>query len=63
VLTGQVRLSGAMLANPAGQAGDILVAAGQVVITGEVTTMGFRQVLIAGTPHAIAKLPNSSTGK
>jgi hypothetical protein len=48
VLSGQVRLSGAMLANPAGQAGDMLIAAGQVVITGEVPTVGYRQVIIAG---------------
>ena len=48
VLSGQVRLSGAMLANHAGQAGDMLIAAGQVVISGEVTTGGYRQVIIAG---------------
>ena len=48
VFSGQVRLSGAMLANPAGQADDMLIAAGQVVITGEVTTVGYRQVIIAG---------------
>jgi hypothetical protein len=48
VHTGQVRLSGALLANPAGQADDILIAAGQVVITGEVTQVGYRQVIIAG---------------
>jgi hypothetical protein len=48
VLSGQVRLSGAMLANPAGQADDMLIAAGQVVITGEVATVGYRQVIIAG---------------
>jgi len=48
LLSGQVRLSGAMLANPAGQAGDILIAAGQVVVTGEITTVGYRQVIIAG---------------
>jgi adhesin HecA-like repeat protein len=48
VLSGQVRLSGAMLANPAGQADDVLIAAGQVVITGKVTTIGYRQVIIAG---------------
>jgi hypothetical protein len=48
VLSGQLRLSGAMLANPAGQADDMLIAAGQVVITGEVSTVGYRQVIIAG---------------
>lgn len=48
VLSGQVRISGAMLANPAGHADDMLIAAGQVVITGEVRTVGYRQVIIAG---------------
>ncbi|HEX6524541.1 MAG TPA: hypothetical protein VF070_31740 [Streptosporangiaceae bacterium] len=48
VLSGQLRLSGAMLANPTGQAEDMLIAAGQIVVTGEVTTMGYRQVIIAG---------------
>lgn len=48
VLSGQVRLSGAMLANPAGQAGDILIAAGQVTVTGEVATLGYRLVMVAG---------------
>ena len=37
-----------MLANSAGQADDMLIAAGQVVITGGVTTLGYRQVIIAG---------------
>ena len=48
VLSGQVRISGAMLANPAGRADDMLIAAGQVVISGEVATVGYRQVIIAG---------------
>ena len=42
VLSGQVRLSPAVLANPAGQPDDILVVAGQVVVTGEVTSVGYR---------------------
>jgi hypothetical protein len=48
VLTGQVKLSGATLANPAGQPDDILLAAGQVVVTGPVTSVGYAQVMIAG---------------
>jgi len=54
VLSGQVSLSGAILANPAGQADDMLIAAGQVVIAGEVTTVGYRQVIIAGQMAAPA---------
>ena len=48
VLSGQVRLSPAVLANPAGQPDDILVVAGQVVVTGEVTSVGYRTTIIAG---------------
>lgn len=48
MLTGQVRLSGAALANHAGEPSDILVAAGQVIITGEVGTIGYSQIFVAG---------------
>jgi hypothetical protein len=48
MLSGQVKLSGAVLANPAGQPEDILLAAGQVVITGPVTSVGYSQVIVAG---------------
>jgi len=48
LLSGQVRLTGAGLANPAGRPSDILIAAGQVVITGEVGPIGYREILVAG---------------
>lgn len=48
VLTGQVRVSAAMLANRGGGPDDALIAAGQVMITGEVAAIGYRTVLIAG---------------
>ena len=48
VLSGQVKLSGAMLANPAGEVSDILIAAGQVIVTGPVPTVGYAQVIVAG---------------
>lgn len=48
VLSGQVKLSGAMLANPAGTPDDMLIVAGQVVVTGAVTTIGYRNVIVAG---------------
>jgi hypothetical protein len=48
VLTGQVKLSGAMLANPAGEPADVLIAAGQVVVTGQVAAVGYAQVIVAG---------------
>jgi hypothetical protein len=48
VLSGQVKLSAAMLANPAGQADDMLIVAGQVTVTGEVATIGYRHVIVAG---------------
>jgi len=48
VLTGQVKLSAALLANRTGGADDLLVAAGQVVVSGPVTEVGIRQVFVAG---------------
>lgn len=48
MLSGQVRLTGAALANHTGEPGDILVAAGQVLITGEVGPIGYRQIFVAG---------------
>jgi len=48
VLSGQVRLTGAALANRTGEPSDILVAAGQVIITGEVGPIGYSQILVAG---------------
>ena len=46
--TGQVKLSGASLANPAGSPDDVLVAAGQVVVTGDVPKIGYAQVVASG---------------
>jgi len=48
MVSGQVKLSPAVLANPTGRPEDMLVVAGQVVVTGEVTTVGYRTVLMAG---------------
>jgi hypothetical protein len=48
VFTGQVKLLGVSLANPAGQPGDVLIAAGQVVVSGPVTRVGYGQVFVAG---------------
>jgi hypothetical protein len=48
VLTGQVKVSAALLANRSGGSDDLLVAAGQVIVSGPVEDVGFRQVLVAG---------------
>ena len=48
VLSGQLRISGATLANTLGTADDVLILAGQVVVTGTVDEVGYRQVLAAG---------------
>lgn len=48
VLTGQVRLSAAALANAAGEPDDILIVAGQAVVTGPISTLGYRLVVVAG---------------
>jgi len=45
---GQVRLTSALLANTNGGADDVLLCAGQVLVTGDVTTVGFRTALVAG---------------
>jgi hypothetical protein len=54
LLSGQVKLSAAMLANTAGQPGDLLIVAGQVAITGEVAAVGYRHVIFAGQVAAPA---------
>jgi hypothetical protein len=48
MLSGQVRLTGAALVNHGGEPSDILVVAGQAVITGEVGTIGYTQIFAAG---------------
>ena len=48
ILSGQVRLSGVLLANTAGQPDDILIVAGQVMVTGAVPTVGYRLAIVAG---------------
>jgi hypothetical protein len=45
---GQVKLTQALLANSGGNPDDLLLAAGQVLVTGEVTTVGFKTALVAG---------------
>jgi hypothetical protein len=48
VSTGQVRLSGALLANSSVRPDDVLIAAGQVVVSGPVPAVGYGQVLVLG---------------
>lgn len=48
VLSGQVKVSAATLANSAGGADDVLIAAGQVVVSGPVTAVGYAQIIVAG---------------
>jgi hypothetical protein len=48
VLSGQVKLSGATLANPTGTPDDLLLAAGQVVMTGSVGKIGYARVIVVG---------------
>jgi hypothetical protein len=45
---GQPNLSGSTLANENGTPDDILIVAGQLVVTGPVRQLGFRQIVIAG---------------
>jgi hypothetical protein len=48
VSTGQLKLTGASLANQGGGPDDVLVAAGQVMLTGPITEVGYAQVIVAG---------------
>jgi hypothetical protein len=48
VSTGQLRAGGEVLANPAGGPGDVLVVAGQLIVTGPVAKVGYRRVVVAG---------------
>jgi hypothetical protein len=48
VSTGQLRAGGEVLANPTGGPDDVLVVAGQLIVTGPVTTVGYRRVVVAG---------------
>lgn len=48
VLSGQVRLSAASLANAGGGPDDVLVAAGQVIVSEAVSTVGYGQLFVVG---------------
>jgi hypothetical protein len=48
VFSGQSNIGPAVLANESGAPDDILIAAGQVMVTGPITKLGFGQVLMAG---------------
>jgi hypothetical protein len=48
VLSGQVKITGTTLANTDGSPHDFLFAAGQVVVTGPVRSVGYAQVIAAG---------------
>jgi hypothetical protein len=49
VLTGNLRLSGADLANPAGHASDLLITIGTLVVTGELTALGYQHIVSIGS--------------
>lgn len=46
--SGTVKVSGATLANQGGSSDDVLVVAGQLIVTGPVTEVGYQQIIIAG---------------
>jgi hypothetical protein len=48
VSTGQLRAGGEVLANPTGGPDDVLVVAGQLIVTGTVAKVGYRRVVVAG---------------
>jgi hypothetical protein len=48
MLSAQLKLSGEALANPAGNPNDILIVAGQLLITSPVEKLGYQQIVVAG---------------
>jgi hypothetical protein len=48
VSTGKIRAGGEELANPAGGPDDVLVVAGQLIVTGPVAKVGYRRIVVAG---------------
>jgi hypothetical protein len=48
VSTGQLLADGEILANSAGSPDDVLVVAGQLVVTGPVAEVGYRRIVVAG---------------
>jgi hypothetical protein len=48
VSTGQLWASGEVLANPTGSPDDVLVVAGQLIVTGPVAKVGYRRIVVAG---------------
>lgn len=48
MMGGQLRTGGASLANPSGSPDDLLILAGQVVVTVPVSEVGYRQIIAAG---------------
>lgn len=47
-LSGQTSLAGSALANDGGSPDDLLFLTGQTIVTGEITTVGYQQVVVAG---------------
>jgi hypothetical protein len=48
VFSGQITLSGEALANTAGQADDVLIVAGQLIITSPVRQVGYKDLIVVG---------------
>lgn len=55
-LTGQITLDGDALSNPTGGENDVLVAAGQLIVTTPVANVGYRHIIVGGQ----AILPRAS---
>jgi hypothetical protein len=49
VFQGDTRVKGDVLANPGGGPDDIAIVAGTLVVTGPVSTVGFRRIVVIGT--------------
>ena len=61
-LTGQLAMDGEAFANRTGSPDDILVVAGQVIITSGIETVGFKEVIVSGQVIAPKKTEQTLMG-
>ncbi|WP_199615801.1 hypothetical protein [Paenibacillus alkalitolerans] len=62
LLTGQLTVDGEAFANRSGSPEDMLVIAGQIIITSEIEAVGFKEVIVAGQIIAPKKAERALVG-
>jgi hypothetical protein len=61
-LTGQLTVDGEVFANRSGSPEDLLIIAGQIIITSEIEVIGFKEVIVAGQIVAPKKTERALVG-